>query len=157
MSEQPQIPSHWGKAYEGQDITVYYDARRCIHYAACVRGLPQVFNPQARPWIQADAAQPAELAEVVRHCPTGALHYRWHGHLKAGQPEQPDVPTTVEVRQDGPLFLRGDLHLQTPDGPRQDVRAALCRCGASENKPYCDGSHRKAEFKAAGGPVLNDQ
>lgn len=78
------LKSHWGKAYTDDDITVYYDAGRCIHFAACVRGLPQVFNPKAKPWIRADAAPAEQIAGVVRRCPTGALHYKkgsgWKAH-----------------------------------------------------------------------------
>lgn len=146
--------SNWGKAYTDDDIMVYYDRGRCIHFAACMRGLPEVFNPQARPWIKADAAPAEQIAEVVRRCPTGALHYE----LKDGPPEQPE-PTTVDVRQNGPLFLRGDLTIEAPTtanpgGTVKDTRAALCRCGGSKNKPFCDGSHREG-FKAEGGKKLN--
>lgn len=148
------LKSHWGKAYTDDDITVYYDAGRCIHFAACVRGLPQVFNPKAKPWIRADAAPAEQIAGVVRRCPTGALHY----DLKDGPAESPE-PTSVEVRENGPLFLRGDLTLAAPDsampgGEVKDTRAALCRCGGSSNKPFCDGTHRNG-FQAEGGQKLN--
>lgn len=144
MTDHPR-----GKAYTDDDITVYYDASRCIHFAACVRGLPEVFDPKAKPWIKADAAPAEQIAEVVRHCPTGALHYE----LKNGPAETPD-PTSIEVRQNGPLFLRGDLTLAAPAGTVTDTRLALCRCGMSSNKPFCDGSHRGG-FEALGGAVLN--
>ncbi|UBV42669.1 (4Fe-4S)-binding protein [Deinococcus taeanensis] len=126
-----------GKAYTGQGITVYYDARRCLHVASCVRGLPGVFRPQERPWIQAGGAPAADLAAVIRTCPTGALHYV----LDGGAPEMPQDPTTITPTADGPLLIAGNLVINTPGGPRRDVRAALCRCGHSSNKPYCDGTH----------------
>ena len=71
-------------------------------------------------------------------------------------PEEPDKPTTVEVRPNGPLFLRGQFVVQGPGGAgagREETRLALCRCGASENKPYCDNSHRLIEFRAPGLPA----
>lgn len=147
----PEIPSHWGRAYTSPDITVYYDAKRCIHFAACVRGLPQVFDTSQKPWIQPSHASAAQVAEVVRHCPTGALHYV----LPDGPPEAPEEPTTVDVRENGPYFLRGDLTIAAPAGEMKDTRAALCRCGGSQNKPYCDGTHRKNGFTAEGGEKIN--
>lgn len=150
LPPEPGVPAHWGRAYTAPDVTVYYDARRCIHFAACVRGLPQVFNPDARPWIQAGAAPAVEVAEVVRRCPTGALHYV----LRDGPAEQPE-PATVDVRENGPNFLRGDLTVSAPGGTVRDTRVALCRCGASSNKPYCDGTHRQIGFQASGGEKLN--
>lgn len=151
---QPEVPPppapDWGRAYTAPDLTVYYDKARCIHFAACIRGLPQVFDPAARPWIQADAAPAEQVAEVVRRCPTGALHYR----LRSG-PAEPAEPTSLEVRENGPLFMRGDLMIAAPQGSVRETRTALCRCGASHNKPYCDGSHRQTGFEAAGGEVLN--
>ena len=65
--------------YEGKDIVLTYDARRCIHAGECVRGLPAVFDPARRPWVVPDEADPAEVADVVRRCPTGALHFERAG------------------------------------------------------------------------------
>lgn len=145
-----------GKAYTEGEITVAYDAPRCTHVANCVRGLPAVFRPRERPWIQLwNEADAARVAEVVRTCPTGALHYALHG----APPEAPAVPTTVMPVTDGPLVLRGDLVLQTPAGEVREVRAALCRCGASGNKPFCDGTHAKIGWKSdqPGGQASPDQ
>jgi CDGSH-type Zn-finger protein len=54
----------------------------------------------------------------------------------------------VEPRPNGPLFVRGLVRMVDEDGQliREDTRLALCRCGASENKPFCDGSHRRIGF-----------
>ncbi|WP_291426163.1 (4Fe-4S)-binding protein [Deinococcus sp.] len=147
----PSVPDFWGRAYTAEGITVYYNRRRCIHFAACVRGLPQVFDTQQRPWIQPGRADAAAVAEVVRRCPTGALHYV----LPSGPPEL-SAPTTIDVRENGPNFLRGDLTIASPEsadpaGTIRDTRAALCRCGQSGNKPFCDGTHRQVGFQAPGG------
>jgi uncharacterized Fe-S cluster protein YjdI/CDGSH-type Zn-finger protein len=141
-----------GKAYTGDGVTVYYDAPRCVHVANCVRNLPEVFRPGERPWIQAANAGAGRVAEVVRTCPTGALHYA----LTGGPAETPDIPTTVTPVPDGPLTLRGDLLIQTPEGQQREVRAALCRCGASGNRPFCDGTHAKIGWKS-GGQTSRDQ
>jgi uncharacterized Fe-S cluster protein YjdI/CDGSH-type Zn-finger protein len=118
---------------------VYFDARRCLHFAECVRGLPAVFDVKQRPWIQPANAQADEIAEVVRRCPSGALHYVLHD----GPPETPDRPTHVEFVEGGPITLRGELEIETPDGLVSDVRTALCRCGQTENGPYCDNACRR--------------
>lgn len=136
-----------GKAYSGAGVTVYFDARRCIHVASCVRGLPEVFRPGERPWIQVGNADAEAVAAVVRTCPTGALHYA----LDSEQPEQPDDVTTITPRPDGPLIVRGNLVIQTPGGEQREVRAALCRCGQSGNKPYCDGTHTKVGWRSGEG------
>lgn len=62
-------------AYKGQSITVTFEARRCLHAAECIRGLPEAFDTARRPWIQPDGAAAGRLAEVVRGCPSGALQY----------------------------------------------------------------------------------
>ncbi len=134
-----------GKAYPAPGITVYYDARRCVHVANCVRGLPDVFDTAQRPWIQPGQAPAEHVAAVVRTCPTGALHYR----LEDGPAEAPTVPTAVRPIPDGPLALSGNLSLQTPAGEVRDVRAALCRCGHSANKPFCDGTHARVGWRSA--------
>jgi uncharacterized Fe-S cluster protein YjdI len=120
------------KQYDGKRIEVTYDPARCLHAAECVRGLPAVFDTSKRPWIDPDAADAEMIATVVRRCPTGALHYK----LRDGEPERPSVPTKVSLPKQGPLLIAGDLELDA--GP--ETRAALCRCGQSENQPFCDRS-----------------
>lgn len=70
-SEPPvsEIPAHWGRAYTAPEITVYYDRSRCIHYAACVRGLPEVFDTAQKPWIQPARAQADAVAEMCATAP----------------------------------------------------------------------------------------
>jgi len=137
-------PHPRGKAYRGERITVYYDARRCCHFAECVRGVHDVFDTNTRPWIQPDNADADLVAEVVRRCPTGALHYK----LADGPDEDPLSPTRVEIVKAGPLLLRGELLLQTPAGELEDVRAALCRCGLTENEPFCDQACKRAGWQS---------
>jgi uncharacterized Fe-S cluster protein YjdI len=130
-------PEPWpGKAYEGRRITIYFDAERCRHFAECVRGLPQVFDVQRRPWILPDAAEVEELAQVIRRCPSGALHYV----SEELGPEQPDVPTTLTPLEGGPLLVRGNLLIVRDGGTLQETRADLCRCGRSARQPFCDAT-----------------
>ena len=134
--DRPPEGHRLGRAYAALEVTVFYDRGRWRHYAECVGGLPPVFDPTRRPWIRADRADAQAVAEVVRRCPTGALHYR----LLAAEPEQPTDPTTITRDPRGPLLVRGDLVLDTPDGPRRETRAALCGCGHTQNQPFCDGA-----------------
>lgn len=132
-----------GRAYTAPAVTVYYDATRCVHFAECVRGLPEVFDTAKRPWIQPEQATADQVAEVIRRCPSGALHYV----QESGPAEQPDTVTTVVPWPGGPLLLRGDLRLSLSDkdsegAPRfvRETRMAACRCGRTANTPFCDGS-----------------
>jgi uncharacterized Fe-S cluster protein YjdI len=125
-----------GKAYPVDGITVWFDATRCAHFAECVRGLPEVFQPGRRPWVRPDLGDPSEIAAVVRRCPTGALHYR----LEPGPAEEPKTPTSINRLSAGPVLLRGDLVIRTPTGQLRDTRAALCGCGEATNLPFCDGA-----------------
>lgn len=128
-------PEPKGKAYPVEGITVWFDVTRCQHFAECVRGSPEVFQPGRKPWVRPELDDGSEIAAVVRRCPTGALHYR----LDDGPEEEPATPTKVNRVSAGPLLIRGDLLIRTKEGPVRDTRAALCGCGRTENSPFCDG------------------
>jgi uncharacterized Fe-S cluster protein YjdI len=145
----PQAERGPRRVYRNDAIEVTWEPRFCIHARKCVRDLGQVFNPSARPWIDVDAADPDAIAQTVLECPTGALHFR---RLDGGaQEEAADEETSVQPVSNGPLFLRGRLRIVDREGNliREDTRLALCRCGASGNKPFCDGSHRRIGFTTA--------
>lgn len=133
--------------YDSDAVRITYEPSRCIHAAECVRGLPAVFDTNRRPWIDASGASADEIAEVVSRCPTGALKYQ---RCDAGSPEAGDEVNSVTVSADGPLYARGDIRVLDADrNPlARETRAAFCRCGASRNKPWCDGSHADAGFQA---------
>ncbi|WP_043714750.1 (4Fe-4S)-binding protein [Kutzneria sp. 744] len=120
------------KSYDGSDITVAFDGNRCLHFAECLRGLPAVFDVKTRPWISPDSADADEVAEVVRRCPSGALHYT----RRDGSTETPPDPTLVTVVENGPILLHGNLLLSS----RRETRVALCACGQSSRKPFCDNT-----------------
>jgi uncharacterized Fe-S cluster protein YjdI len=140
--EQERGPS---RKYTGERIEVEWEPRLCIHVRNCVRALPQVFDADARPWITVEAADADAVAATVMACPTGALHFH---RLDGGPEEEVPAETTVEPRLNGPLFVRGHVRIVGADGEivREDTRVALCRCGGSANKPFCDGSHRRNGF-----------
>lgn len=138
-------PRFAGRRYRGAATDVTFDGPRCIHAAECVRGLPAVFDRNRRPWILPDGATVEEVVAVVERCPTGALHYERHD---GGPAEAPDAQNTIRVRADGPYYVRGRLRLVTADGALliEDARLALCRCGHSQHKPFCDNAHIAAGF-----------
>jgi CDGSH-type Zn-finger protein/uncharacterized Fe-S cluster protein YjdI len=135
--------------YTDERIDVSYDATRCIHAAECVHRLPAVFDTARRPWILPSGAGADDIAAVVARCPTGALHAI---RLDGGPAEGVPAENSIVPRPNGPLYVRGQLHLRTPEGDVavDDVRMALCRCGQSRNKPFCDNSHRDAGFRDPG-------
>ncbi len=133
--------------YESPDAMVTWDATRCVHAAECVRTLPQVFDSAARPWIQPLKADPASVAEAVNRCPSGALRMQF-GDGTSAMVVPPD--NDCRVTANGPNYLRGKLSLREGESVLEDTRIALCRCGASQHKPFCDNSHKKIGFIDAG-------
>ena len=134
--------------YQGEKILVRYELGRCIHAGECVKGLPAVFDSNRQPWIDPDQGSVESVADVVMRCPTGALHFE----SKDDGPDEPKIETNcARLAADGPAYVSGRLLLEMPDGSkREENRVALCRCGASRNKPFCDNSHQEAGFVHAG-------
>ena len=137
------------RVYRGDGIEVSFDLDRCIHVGECLLSLPDVFELERRPWIDADAADPGAIAEVIERCPSGALGYR---RLDGGPAERHET-TTIEPMRDGPLRVTGEVHVRLDDGSEEVLpRATLCRCGESQRKPFCDNTHLKIGFRAPGEP-----
>jgi CDGSH-type Zn-finger protein/uncharacterized Fe-S cluster protein YjdI len=137
--------------FASERIVVAYDADRCTQARECMRALPAVFDLDGSVSIDPSAAPPARIAEVVMRCPSGALHFE---RLDGGAEEPTPARNMVTVTPNGPLHVRGDLEIETPLGLVHDTRVALCRCGASANKPFCDGSHRDTSFSHDGAFTL---
>jgi CDGSH-type Zn-finger protein/ferredoxin/uncharacterized Fe-S cluster protein YjdI len=142
----PRRMPHKVHRYDSEDITISYDVKRCIHAEECVRGLPRVFDPGRRVWVDATQANAEEIANIVQRCPSGALRFR---RTDEGAQEPPPGRNEVRIMRDGPLYFRGELEIHTPTAVLKETRAALCRCGASRNKPFCDNSHADIAFCAS--------
>ena len=141
------------RSYVAAGITVEWRADRCIHTARCLQALPSVFDTAARPWVNVDGADPPSVAAAVRQCPTGALRYSGDGlPPDDGRTDASDEPVTIEAQPAGPLFVRGPTTVTDHEDSTITVepRIALCRCGASENKPFCDNSHREVGWREGG-------
>lgn len=136
------------KSYQGEKATVTWDRRLCIHVGECGRADNDMFVGGRKPWCSPDAVDQDTVDDVVRRCPTGALAYE----AVDGTKEAPARRNTVVVANHGPLYVTGELDIEgvTPDMPGVKFRAALCRCGLSKNKPFCDNSHEGGEFRDRG-------
>jgi uncharacterized Fe-S cluster protein YjdI/CDGSH-type Zn-finger protein len=135
------------KVYRGKDIDVSFDLDVCIHIAECLRGQPEVFKLDRRPWVLPDAADADTVAEVVERCPSGALLYHRHD----GGPQESRQGTRVTPLRDGPLLVVGEIEVRHEDGTVETLpRATLCRCGFSKHKPFCDNQHLAVGFEAPG-------
>ena len=132
----------------GQKLVIRFEARKCIHSRHCVLGRPDVFVPNVEgEWIHPDRAAPEEIAHIALNCPSGAITYE---RLDGGEDEAPPVVNLVRLRENGPLAFHAPVSIA---GEPAGLRVTLCRCGASKNKPYCDGSHAGAGFAATGEPA----
>jgi uncharacterized Fe-S cluster protein YjdI len=142
------------KTYSNSDITVIWKPRRCIHSGICVKMLPQVYDPDSRPWIKPEHATASDLMRQIEQCPSGALSYtskteKINNDTKSIEKEEVMISIRVEIISNGPLLLHGRSEVVFPDG-RSELKhrtTAFCRCGASGTKPYCDGSHNDTDFE----------
>lgn len=131
--------------YVGKNITIHFNGGACAHAAHCVNDLPSVFRMGADPWIEPDAASAEEIIAQIEKCPSGALSCSINDEMQATQ----QGASEVTVLKDGPYAVTGGIGLMGQewcDGISEE-RYVLCRCGASKNKPFCDGSHATVGFK----------
>lgn len=132
------------KTYAAGEVTIVWRPSLCIHSEKCYHGLPAVFDPNRRPWIQANAATTEAVIAQVKSCPSGALS------IESGDnaPGAKENAVRAEVLRDGPLLVHGSITVVDAEGKAtaREGATAFCRCGASKNKPYCDGSHKTIGF-----------
>lgn len=130
-----------------EDITIYFDGKRCIHSRSCVLNAPQVFLANVEgPWLHPENDDPDHLAHVAMSCPSGAITY----HRNDGGPAEPAPRVNyLFIRENGPYAVQASLNIEN-QAPM--FRATLCRCGKSRNKPFCDNSHTESGFTASGEP-----
>ena len=134
------------KEYTQGDFVVVWKPKACIHSGVCVKTLPEVYQPEEKPWITPENASVDALKAQIDQCPSGALTYYTKGD---GTQAAPSISVTkVEVASGGPLLVNGEIEIKHADGKveRKKRTTAFCRCGATHNKPFCDGSHKKVDF-----------
>lgn len=154
------------QVYETRQIRVTFDPAKCIHSGICLATLPSVFNIARRRWIDPDQASPDQVLAAVAKCPSGALQAALvtsvHPSPVANpqvEPDPRDVPgddqqggVKITVRDRGSLLIEGPFRVVDAGGNtlREGENCALCRCGRSRNKPFCDGSHRSVDWDSLG-------
>jgi CDGSH-type Zn-finger protein/ferredoxin len=136
------------KNYVGKKVIIHDNRKICSHAAECVNNLPSVFRFDARPWISPDAEESEQIIKTIEKCPSGALSYSIDGIEYRDRNERKPM---VTVLKDGPYAITGGIDLigddiQFAEGFSKE-HYTLCRCGASNNKPFCDGTHRSVNFK----------
>ena len=135
------------ESVRGDKVTIHFEAGKCVHSRNCVLSRPDVFVPNVEgEWIHPERATPDEVAALAANCPSGAITYERFDRIAN---EAAPIVNTVHVRENGPLAFHGALSIA---GSAPTFRATLCRCGASAQKPYCDGSHAASGFAATGEP-----
>lgn len=137
--------SEMRKTYENDKVKVLWQPDVCIHAAECVKGLPGVFNQHAKPWINIDGASAEEIKAQVAKCPSKALSI-----IDDETPKNEETMSTkIDMAQNGPILVHGNCTITNSDGSveQKEGVTALCRCGASKNKPYCDGAHNSNGFE----------
>jgi CDGSH-type Zn-finger protein len=131
------------KHYEGQGLVMMDDKPFCVHAGFCVSEKTDV-------WELVDQAQDedsrAELIRMIRLCPSGRLAYKESLHEP---PVEEDYSQEIGIVEDGPIYVRGGIDVEGANGQNYEKqnRMTLCRCGASKNKPFCDGTHAEIGFK----------
>jgi CDGSH-type Zn-finger protein/uncharacterized Fe-S cluster protein YjdI len=133
------------RTYTNGEITVLWKPEQCIHSTLCWKNLADVFNPRVRPWVNMKGANTDLIKDQVMKCPSGALSIA----EELPSTEMENTNTQIEVTPNGPVVIKSSCMIKHADG-REELREGktfLCRCGASNNKPYCDGAHKKINFQ----------
>lgn len=134
------------KEYTNGEITIIWEPGICAHSGICARGLPKVFRPKERPWIQMEEATSEELIKQVEQCPSGALSWK----KASGEKELaiPEDSTKITIVPNGPIRVHGTIEITHSNGVMEtrERMTSLCRCGMSANKPFCDGSHKRNDW-----------
>ncbi len=139
-------------AHQGGELTVLDNRGICAHSGSCTDRLSAAFHAGGEPFVTPDGAPAGDVIRVVRACPSGALSYAIAGVEQRDDVDQDRAPG-IEVSKDGPYRIVGGIALADGLGD-PEARAAgsslehysLCRCGHSQNKPFCSGMHWYIEF-----------
>ena len=153
------------REYSNGEITVFWKPDACIHSTVCFMKLRKVFDPTKRPWVNMQGATTQEIINIVEQCPTDALTWKWNRDLTSAEKEElksepageervptplpPTLVTEITIIENGPALIKGKFRMSKTSGETIETaeQIALCRCGSSHNKPFCDGSHRTSGFK----------
>jgi CDGSH-type Zn-finger protein len=141
-------------AYEGQQVTIFDNRGLCQHSGLCTDRLAGVFRTSKEPFVAPNGGRMDEIIMAVRHCPSGALSVGIDDTEARSLTDWNDTrEPAVEISKDGPYRITGGIALADAAGKPMPRNAgaslehyALCRCGHSQNKPYCSGMHWYINF-----------
>lgn len=130
--------------YRGKKITIHDNRSICAHAGYCTDGLPRVFRHREDPFVDPDGADIDKIIDIVNQCPSGALSYT----LEDESETRIINDASIFIAPNGPYVVKGKVVLlEMPKGKgAAETVCTLCRCGASKNKPFCDGSHWDINF-----------
>lgn len=141
------------KEYSNGEITVYWRADLCIHSANCLLKLPEVFNSKKKPWVNIHASGSREIMKTVDTCPSRALTYLKSPKFVTSKPratvKMKPKYARVHLLKNGPALITGNFIVRDAQKKKIQIDSevvAICRCGASKRKPFCDGSHQTVGF-----------
>ncbi|MEO1059153.1 MAG: CDGSH iron-sulfur domain-containing protein, partial [Actinomycetota bacterium] len=126
---------------DGTNYTMLDDTKLCMHAGLCGTARQTVWQMMPD---TADSEVRGTVVRMVEKCPSGRLT-----NVIDGQVVEQALPQEVNVVPGGPLWVTGGITVTRADGTEMQTRnrVTLCRCGASDRKPLCDGSHKKIEFE----------
>jgi len=138
--------SDFSKTYSNGEVTIVWKPDLCVHSTKCFRGLPEVFNPRVKPWIEPGQASTSSIVDQVQMCPSGALSIEAPpipavvDDTPLNPEERPSV--SIQVQDSGPYLVSGPVTVKLPNGTEviHAVTTALCSCGKSGVMPSCDCS-----------------
>jgi CDGSH-type Zn-finger protein len=141
-------------SYPGQQVTIFDNRGTCQHSGLCTDRLATAFRTDAEPFVAPSGGRLDEIIRAVRDCPSGALSYAFDEAEARAQVDWDGTRTpSIEVTNDGPYRITGQITLTDATGEPEPQGAgasrehyALCRCGQSRNKPFCDRRHVRARF-----------
>lgn len=142
--------------YTNGEITVHWKPGQCIHATICYTRLKKVFDPSKKPWVNMDGASTDKIIEIVKKCPTDALTFTRNEDLQQNipdkeipEPEGQEEATRIQIMKDGPTIVSGNFVITDINGSNlaKADTVALCRCGNSNNMPFCDGTHNSVSFR----------
>lgn len=135
------------KKYSNGEVTIVWKPEVCKHSEICFHGLPEVFDPQAKPWINADGSTTDRIIQQVKKCPSGALTFYLNN--EADKAAEITASSLSETVPNGPRLIYGNVSIKNTAGETTPYHmvTAMCRCGSSSNMPYCDGTHITIGYK----------
>lgn len=139
------------KEYTNGEVTIVWKPALCIHARYCWQELPEVFDPQKRPWVNVNAADTERLIEQVKRCPTDALTYYMNNEKeKNAEKSMENSCVIAEIIDNGPVvIIKSCVCVQQAGKADQKIEnaVAFCRCTKSKIQPFCDGSHVDYSFE----------